>query len=181
MARGPHSILSGKSRDRNKDHLPAILRDLAAPSLAAASSKAIRRWAKRRRPSLPRLLRGAVAGAGAAGVVHAYRYLTGDREELDLMDELLAGAGRGVIYAAVLNPLLPGHPVVRGAVAGTAEYLAGPWGGLYGLLQDLSPAHRIPVVRTLLETGDAEDDPYIAFLIYGVALAVLQGRDESED
>ncbi|MEX2531701.1 MAG: hypothetical protein WD960_13115 [Gemmatimonadota bacterium] len=181
MARGSRSILPGKRRDRTENHLPAILREMAAPSLTAVSSKAIRRWAKRRRPSLPRILRGAAAGAGAAGIVHAYRYFTGDRDELDLIDELLAGAGRGVIYAAVLNPLLPGPPVVRGAVVGTADYLISAWGGVYGLLQDLSPAQHLPLVRTLLETGDAEDDPYIAFLIYGLALAVLQGRDETGD
>jgi hypothetical protein len=71
--------------------------------------------------------------------------------------------------------VLPGPPAVRGALVGTAEYLAAPWGGLLGALSALSPVEKLPVVRALLDVGDREEDPYLAFLLYGIALGVLTG------
>jgi hypothetical protein len=149
------------------------------PALAAILGKALYRWAGSRRPSMARLLRGALAGAGAAGVLYGFRRVMQDPRADDLTDELLAGAGRGLVYAAVLKPVIPGPALLRGALVGTIDYLAVPWGGVYALLQDLSPARRLPVINALVETGDAEDDPYVAFLIYGLALALLDGSDGS--
>lgn len=147
-----------------------------ASTVSAAAGKAVQRWMRSRGPSFPRLFRGAAAGAGAAGLVWAGGRLLGTAaEDAEFMDELLAGAGKGLVYAAILDPLLPGPPLVRGALMGTADYLAAPWGGLLSHLQSLSPARKLPLVGTLLETGDAEDDPYLAFLLYGVALAILHG------
>ncbi len=146
-----------------------------ASAITAGGGKALQRWASSHSPSWRRLLRGAAAGAGAAGVLHLYRRFTGDAEGVDLVDELLAGIGRGMVYTAVLDPLLPGPPIVRGATVGVAEYMLQPWGGLITQLQGLSPARRLPLVGALLETGDAEEDPFVAFVLYGIALGVLSG------
>jgi hypothetical protein len=139
------------------------------------------------------LLRGAAAGAGAAGVVFALARLSRNdpsfvsRAEAaatdlidDLIDRLLAGAGRGLVYAALLDPLLPGPPVVRGALAGTADYLALPLGGLFSRLQSFSPIRRVPVISALLDIGEAEDDGYLTFLAYGLVLGFLYGDPPPE-
>jgi hypothetical protein len=167
-------------RDAAREHLPppGPMGSLVASALTAAAGKAVHRWARSRAPSWRRLLRGAAAGVGAAGLVFALRRVLDDPSDLELADELLAGAGKGVVYAAILDPVLPGPPLVRGAITGTMEYLTVPWGGVLSRLQDLSPARKLPLVGALLETGDAEDDPYLAFLMYGVALAILHGEGD---
>ncbi len=183
----------GHSLDAALDTLSGTLESLSSrrPSrpvsgaLTAVSSallaKGAKRWAESRRPRVTRLLRGAAAGAGAAGLLLAVRILLAGRTEeyerpaRELTDELLAGAGRGVIYAALLDPYLPGPPLIRGALTGTADYLTAPWGGIFSPLQNLSPAGKLPVISILLETGDAEDDPYLAFLLHGAALGLLYG------
>jgi hypothetical protein len=167
-------------RDEIADRLPGEewTGGALAAALAAAGGKAVERWVRRRRPSLGRLIRGAAAGAGAAGIVHLARHLLHEGGEADLTDELLAGAGKGLAYAAVLEPFLPGPPALRGALVGTLEYLTVPWGGALSRLQNLSPARKLPIVGVLLEAGDAEDDPYLAFLLYGLALGLLYGEGE---
>ena len=154
---------------------------LAGATTAFVTSR-LSNWTGSRRPRLQRLLRGAVAGAGAAGVLMAARVLierkegTAVEDAAEVADELLAAAGRGVLYASLLDPYLPGPPVLRGALAGTAEYLTTPWGGIYSLLRPLSPIRKVPVISVLLETSEAEDDPYVAFLLYGVMLGLFYGK-----
>lgn len=159
------------------------LQRAALTALTAAGASALKKWVGSRRPRAGRLLRGAAAGVGAAGLLAAFRALSGDRRSApgELVDELLSGAGKGIIYTAVLDPLLPGPPALRGALLGTAEYLSAPWGGLLRRMSDLSPVERIPIVGALLDAGDAEDDPFVAYLIFGLALALLSGDDEAED
>jgi hypothetical protein len=155
----------------------------ALAALSAAGAGAIKKWVGSHRPSASRLARGAAAGAAAAGLVAVFRYLYGGRPSLDprvLVDQLLAGAGKGVIYTAVLDPVLPGPPVVRGAMVGSAEYLAAPWGGLLRKLSRLSPVERLPVVGALLDAGEAEEDPFLAHLLFGIALGLLGGDDDGE-
>jgi hypothetical protein len=144
------------------------------------------RWSSGRRPRLTRILRGAAAGAGAAGILYAARVFL-ERTEAntddpvrEVADELLAGAGRGILYATLLDPYLPGPPVVRGTMAGTVDYLAAPIGGLFSKLQPLSPVRRIPVLSILLETGDAEDEPFLHFLLHGAILGLLYGESSEE-
>jgi hypothetical protein len=159
----------------------------ALTALTAAGAGALRRWLKSRRPGTARLLRGALAGAGAAGVVVGLRALRGQGGEPNAwVDQLLAGAGKGVIYTAVIDPLLPGPPALRGALVGAAEYLAAPWGGALRRVAELSPTDRIPVVSALLAAGDEEEDPLLAHLLFGVALGLLTGdasdsRGDHED
>ena len=93
----------------------------------------------------------------------------------DVAGELLAGAGRGLIYAALLEPWLPGPPLVRGALVGTADYLAAPIGGLFVRMQALSPIRRIPVISALLDVGGVRDEPFRLFLLEGVLLGLIYG------
>lgn len=139
-------------------------------------------WVGKRRFPLGILARGALAGAGAAGAVLALRILLRREEEgrkvetlEEVGDELLAGAGRGVLYATLLAPLLPGPPLLRGALAGSADFLASPAGGLFSSLQRFSPVRKLPILSALLETGDAEEDPYLTFLLHGTILGLLYG------
>jgi hypothetical protein len=149
--------------------------------VAALVAAGIVKWARAHRPSAARIARGAVAGAAAAGIVVAGRALLdaareeepeGDRS--DLPARLLAGAGRGVLYAAILDPLLPGHPLVKGAIVGSAEHLAAPLGGLYSALEPVSPLRNVPFVAALLQVG-ADEDPYLAHLANGLLLGLLVG------
>lgn len=152
--------------------------EAVAAALTAAAGQAVERWVRSRSPSTGRLVRGAAAGIGAAGILYLLRRMTDDPPGLDLTDELLAGAGKGLAYAAVLEPFLPGPPVLRGALLGTLEYLTAPWGGTFSRIQRLSPARKLPIVGALLEAGDAEDDPFVAFVVYGIALGILYGEGE---
>ncbi len=163
------------SRIREKLSPPPHPGNALAAALSSAGASALERCARSRSPGTMRLVRGAAAGAGAAGVVYLARRLTDRPDELEFTDEILAGAGRGVIYAAVLEPFLPGPPVVRGAILGVVEYITAPWGGTLARLQKLSPARKLPIVGALLEAGDAEDDPFLAFALYGVALGLFYG------
>lgn len=189
MARKKNSLASavGDAVSRLAETLPAPddgdrPRPVSGPvaaALAAVAGSAVRNWARKRRPPLTRIIHGAAAGVGAAALIAAGKALVGRRTPpADFVDELFAGAGRGIVYTSVLDPVLPGPPAVRGALMGTAEYLAAPWGGVFATLRSLSPVDRIPVVGALLEAGDDEDDPYLAYLLYGVALGLLVGDPE---
>jgi hypothetical protein len=169
-----------RSEPRTRSSDPML--DLLAGGVTALVMSTLRSWSKARRPTSGRLLRGALAGAGAAGAIFAIRLLAGrsgggrsSAAVADMLDELLAGAGRGLIYATLLEPWLPGPPIVRGAAAGTIDYVATPLGGIFSSLQAFSPIRRVPVISILLETGDAEDESYLAFLAHGVLLGLLYG------
>jgi hypothetical protein len=171
---------------RDDGSLTSVLGHALGAAASSLTRTSVQRWAKGRRPTFGRLLRGVAAGAGAAAILVAAKAILrrGDPESRgpaeDILDELLAGAGKGVLYAALLDPLLPGPPAAKGALAGTVDYLASPFGGLYSRLQPLSPIRKIPVVSILLETGDAEPDPYLVYLVQGALLGVLYG-DPGED
>jgi hypothetical protein len=192
--RGVESIVSsilGSSSDRDGGRDSGFLRRTAVKgatgglltggATALAATLFVRR-ARSRRPSSGGLLRGAAAGVGAATAVYLLHALLDRRDDdtgkppREFTDEILAGAGRGVLYAALLAPWIPGPPVLRGAIAGTADYLTAPIGGLFSRLQPLSPIRKVPVISILLETGDAEDDPYLTFLVNGALLGLLYGR-----
>lgn len=171
---------------------------LVVGTLAALTLPLIRRSASRRKSATTRsLARGVVAGAGAAGALLILRLLTarsterpspegaepGTLEGLgtegdpgELFDELLAGAGRGLIYAALLDPYLPGPPPLRGALVGTADFLAAPLGGLFVRMQESSPIRRVPVISALLDVGSVRDGPFPYFLLEGILLGLIYGH-----
>jgi hypothetical protein len=152
-----------------------------AGATGAVLLNGLERWLGRRRPPLRRLLRGAIAGAGAAGILVALRAFLRREDEVEFLDEMLSGAGKGIIYASLMEPLFPGPPILRGSLAGTLDYLVSPTGGVFYRLQALSPARKIPVISILLEAGGAEDDPYLVFLCYGAALGLLYGEPDEDD
>ena len=175
------------SRIRASDGFLSPLGGAASAAAGGAIASGVQRWVRSRRPTLQRLVRGAAAGAGAAGILIAVRILLRNEESgptkgipTEVVDELLAGTGRGVLYAAVLDPFLPGPPALRGALVGVTDYLLAPWGGLFSLLHPLSPVAKLPVVGVLLEMGDAEDDPFLAFLLFGLALGLLTGDPDGK-
>jgi hypothetical protein len=97
-----------------------------------------------------------------------------ERETADPLAPVLAGAARGMVYASVVEPRLPGPPVLRGAAYGAIEFAAAPWGGLEGLLDTLPPHRRVPFLAALLDARD--DDPTLAgHLLFGMILASLYG------
>lgn len=162
---------------------PAVSSSLSRFAVATAGSLVVRtfeRWLARKSPSLPWLLRGAAAGIGAAGVLAAARYLVESRPrsdgiDSDLLDELLEGAGHGLVYAAIIEPNIPGPPVLRGLLVGSAEHIAAPWGGLLGPLQGATPHAKVPGLHRLLSPLDVGERPIFDHLLYATLLAILYG------
>ncbi len=96
----------------------------------------------------------------------------------DPLAPVLAGAARGLVYASVVEPRLPGPPLLRGAAYGGLEFAASPWGGLEGLLDTLPPHRRVPFLAALLDARD--NDPTLSgHLLFGIILATLYGRGPS--
>lgn len=154
----------------------------------AAAGGVAERILRRQKSSLGSLLKAAAAGVTAALVVAALRPVMAragmlsrnaegdDDEGGELPDLLLGGAGRGLVYGALIHPLLPGPPFLRGLAYGTAEYVLGPVGGASGLLQPLTPWRKVPGMAHLFHPGDPSRTPFVDHILYGVALGVLYGR-----
>lgn len=188
FGRGVEAVLQGGPNARGPEDPVRPRRaasGLVAGALAALAVSLVRRAGARRAPVRGRsLAKGAVAGAGAAGALLILRLLSTRRTDGasdggdagNLAGELLAGAGRGLIYAALLDPCLPGSPPLRGALVGTAHYLAAPLGGLFVRMQEFSPIRRVPLVSALLDVGTAPDAPFQDFLLEGVLLGLLYGH-----
>jgi len=137
-------------------------------------------WPARRGPGLIRLFRGGVAGAAAGFLAELLRpALTGKKAgaplEEELTDILLAGAGRGLLYAALVEPRVPGPALVQGAAYGGLEYALSPWGGLGKLAGAKAPQSRIPALSVLLKDRGA-DEQLVEHIAFGVALALLYDR-----
>jgi hypothetical protein len=186
-ARGPRPSKRPRPAEREPSPDGSALTPVLSAVVSALAAAGAARLTSAGRPTVGRLLRGAAAGAGAAGILYSARVFlerdgaASDSAARELADELLAGAGKGVLYATLLDPYLPGPPLVRGAVAGSVDYLTLPFGGLFSKLQSLSPVRRIPVLSILLETGDAEDDPFLIFRLHGAILGVLYGEPGDDD
>ena len=88
-------------------------------------------------------------------------------------ERLAAGAARGALYSGLLEPRLPGPPLLRGLTYGTAEYLLGEWGGVRGVLGRFAPYRRLPVVGGLLDDAEGGEHGWVDHLAFGVALALL--------
>lgn len=161
---------------------PAGAEDLLASAAVVAVGKVLEGWRPRRPSGILRLLRAGASGAVAALLVELLRpLLTGDPGARSLDDEtvdrLLAGAGQGLVYGAVVEPRLIGPDLVKGTLYGTAEYAVHPIGGLYRLLGSHAPLRRIPGVGSLLRELDPHDRVYLEHVTFGIALALLYGTD----
>jgi hypothetical protein len=137
-------------------------------------------WPGRKRPGLFRLLKAGAAGAAASFLAELARpAISGTPPETDLEEEftdlLLSGAGRGLLYAAIVEPRVPGHPILRGTTYSALEYALTPWGGLEGLTGTAAPHRKIPVLSVLLQNR-GEEEQFLEHLAFGIALALLYDR-----
>lgn len=134
-------------------------------------------WPGRRSPGLLGLGRAGAAGAAAAFLAELLRpALTGAKSqssiEDDITDILLSGAGRGLLYAAIVEPRIPGHSIIQGSTYGALEWALSPWGGLEELAGSAAPHRKIPILSVLLQ-GRKEEEDFLEHLAFGIALALL--------
>lgn len=201
LERAKHPIPSAGEKltglaERARERLPRRLdeeggkglstEDLMSAGLILAAGKMLDAWRPRREVGLSALLRAAAAGAGAALLIDLVRPLIAGRPAVAVFDgetaeRLLAGAGQGLLYGAVVEPRIPGPPLLKGALFASAEYAADPAGGLTRLLGGHAPLRRLPVVGDLLHGLDAHDRTYLEHLTFGIALAVLYGSSPSSN
>ena len=135
-----------------------------------------------RRPGTLRLTRAAFAGAGAALALSLFRNGKNGTSAVgqsgyDPTAALLVGAARGMLYGAVLEPRLPGSPLLRGATFGVMEYVTSPFGGLDGILGASSPHRTVPILAALLGPSDsgAGAGSIADHVAFGVTLGLLYG------
>ena len=137
-----------------------------------------------RTPGTWRVARAALAGAGAAFAMRllrnpANRSSNGGSPTDDAAADLLAGAGRGIMYSTMLEPRLPGSALLRGATFGVIEYVASPFGGLDVLLGASSPHRTTPLLAALFTTADSAVGSAVGSLAehiaFGATLGLLYG------
>ena len=178
-------IPGGKKDQGRKSPFPLPEADqIVAAGLTAVAAKLLSAWRPSHRTGVGDLLRAALTGAGAAVVVELARpLLRGERAlpELDdgTFDRVLAGVAQGLVYAAVVEPRVPGPGLLRGAVYGTAEYAAVPLGGLSKVFGRATPQGRIPMVGRLLEGPDGRERSFLEHLAFGAVMGALYGTDEN--
>jgi hypothetical protein len=160
--------------------------ELMAAGIAMAVDRALAVWTGRSRPGITGLLRAGAAGAAAALLADLLRPLLrggADPPEVDdsTADRILAGVGQGLVYGSIIEPRVPGPPIVKGALYGSIEYAADPVGGLAGLLGSHSPQRKLPVVGGVLDRLDAKDRIYLEHVVFGITLALLYGSNRSSN
>jgi len=162
------------------EFLASPLGGLTAAGSGTLALRSLQRWADRRRPSIGLLAAAAGAGIGAAVAREAITALL--QRELpedpaaSLPEALLEGAGEGMLFAALVEPILRLPPVVQGALLGSASYATGPWGGMGVLLSPMAPYRSVPVLARLLDGEEGErrrERIFLAELGYGITLALL--------
>lgn len=157
-----------------------VLDALLTVGAGSILTRALSLWPSREGPGLFRLFRGGAAGAAAAVLAELARpVLTGRKAttslETELTDILLTGAGRGLLYAAMVEPRVPGPPIVRGAAYGSLEYALTPWGGLGELAGSEAPQGKIPALSVLLKDRGANEH-LVEHVAFGIAMALLYTR-----
>jgi len=159
-----------------------MLEVLLTASAGTLAARVLSWWTPRRKPGVAGMIRGAIAGAGAAYLRTVLQPLLRGRLGVQAWDEemsdlLLEGTARGILYAAVLDGRLPGGPLSRGALYGVLEYAVSPWGGLEGILGKRAPHRRVPVVGGLLERDRSdEEETLVEHVAFAVALGLFYGH-----
>ena len=159
---------------------PSAVDQLLAAGGGAVTHRLISTLAGRR-PGTLRVARAALAGAGAAFVLSLLRVSpngsSGDDDaKPDPALDLLIGAGRGILYSSVLEPRLPGSPVLRGATFGVMEYVASPLGGLDAILGAASPHRTMPILAVLFAADKAPFESLTHHVAFGAAMGLLYGE-----
>lgn len=160
----------------------AVFDALVGGSAAAVSTQLLRMVPKHSDPTVMRVAKGAVAGAAATFARHLAGPLLRGRLEApefgaDLPARLASGAARGALFAAVVDPRLPGPVAVRGAVYATVEYLLAPNGGLGRMIGGAAPWRIIPGANSLVTKLDSGEETIVDHLVFGLALALMLGED----
>ncbi len=167
-------------RRRKRDAEPERTTDeLLALGLTAVAANVLEVWRPARPVTFGRMVRAAATGAAAAVAVEALRALLEADEAApdpsDVAERVVLGAGQGVVYGAVFEPRIPGPPLLKGALYGTAEYTLGPLGGLSGLLGPATPLRRVPLLSDLLAGVGEDGRTYLDHLLYAMTLSLLYG------
>ncbi|MCG6987490.1 MAG: hypothetical protein LJF06_04850 [Gemmatimonadetes bacterium] len=182
--KGARKLASLKERTRGPTPPTRPVKDdLLSAGTTALAVKALDVWRPRGGVGPVRLVKAGLAGAGAALLVDLVRpVLRGKGDALPLdrstVDRLLSGAVQGILYAGVVEPRIPGPPLLKGTLYGSTEYVADPQGGLTRLLGTRSALRRTPLVSLLarlLGDLDAHDRVYLEHVTFGILLALLYG------
>ena len=104
-------------------------------------------------------------------------------------EAVLSGAARGLLYGTLIEPRIPGPPIVRGAAYGYIEHLVTPMGGLTNLLGAHAPHRSLPFLADLLDEIDPSDETLMEHILFGITMAALYGalpadpeeEDEEDD
>ena len=174
---------AGKGRSAERKPVSSTVDQLVATGTAILGDRLFSIVAGRR-PGGLRMTRAALAGAGAALAVSLFRNGKNGKPGVgqslhDPTTELLSGAARGMLYGAVLEPRLPGSPLLRGATFGVMEYVTSPFGGLDGILGASSPYRTMPIVAALLGPSDSGAESAAVSMAdhvaFGITLGLLYG------
>jgi len=148
---------------------------------AALGRQMLKALPKHSDPSVTRVAKGAAAGAAAT----LARELTAplfegrfERPDIDdgLPQRLASGAARGALFAAVIDPRLPGPAPLRGAVYAAVEYLLAPNGGIGRIAGGIAPWRILPGADAVVKKLDAGEESIVDHLVFGLALALLLGE-----
>lgn len=167
-------------RDRTAHHgaSDVILDRLLSVGTRSLGSRLLMVLPLRKRAGFVGLLASAACGSAAAVVAEVFGAIVGPGKRLSLdTDELtvtlLAGAGRGITYAGVVEPRVPGPAFLAGVVYGTAEHYTAAWGGLPSLLGSAAPHRRVPFLAEVLEGEERDGVTFTEHLVFGVALSIF--------
>lgn len=154
--------------------------ELLTTGAVTLAVKTMKRYTPESRSGLVTLLKAGAAGAAAALVVELVRPLlraeaSAPEVGADTPKHLLAGAGQGMVYGAMLEPWIPGPTILKGTVFGSLEYALHPAGGITRLLGKHSPLGRVPFMLKLLDGLESRDRRYLEQVAFGISLAVLYG------
>ena len=171
-------LRSPRSGTDSKHDEGAAVDALVVAGATALVSRVLSLWAPDRKTGMTDLMRAGLAGAGASFLRELlgpllHGELRAPELDEDLGQALLAGAARGLLYASLIEPRLPGPALARGLAYGATEYLASPWGGLTKLVGRNAPHRKIPLFSGLFEGYDTTDDRLVDHMAFAVALATL--------
>jgi hypothetical protein len=157
-----------------------------AAAAAALAGRFLDSLPRKRRPGLLGLLRAGAAGAAAALLRELVRpMIAGTPRDQPFAEAArgaaLAGAARGLLYAGLIDPRVPGPPIVRGAAYGLVEHLVSPWGGLTAIAGPRAPHRTIPFLADLFDDFEPSDDTLVDHLVFGIALAAVYGAWSGDD